>query len=122
MEPINIEGTEDKPNIILNADREHFEITGRSFPENAIDFYWPIIDWLNEYSKNPNPTTHFVLKFEYYNTATVKQIFKILSILENLAKSNKVTISWYYKGEDMDMLRSGQEFSELISCIELIRY
>ena len=29
------------------------EIKGRSIPENSIEFYKPLVDWLDEYAKSP---------------------------------------------------------------------
>ena len=48
METIKILGTDDTPNVILDANNEIFEISGRSLPEDVSAFYEPILSWLDE--------------------------------------------------------------------------
>ncbi len=59
METIKIQGTEDTPRIILDAEKELLEISGRSLPEDVSAFYEPVLNWLNEYAENPNDKTIF---------------------------------------------------------------
>lgn len=109
-----IESREDTPKVIFDTANKFFEISARSLPENAIGFYEPVLLWLNEYYNSPLELTVFNFKLEYFNTASAKQLAKILLILENLAKKSKVIINWYYKKEDTDMFASGTRFSKLI--------
>jgi len=54
------------------------------------------------------------VKLEYFNTASAKQIAKLLLLLEKFNARTKVIVNWYYKPEDKDMLASGIRFSKLI--------
>ncbi len=45
MEVVNIKGTDDTPNVILDKDNAQFEISGRSLPEDVTMFYEPILPW-----------------------------------------------------------------------------
>jgi len=66
MEVINIKGTEDTPDVILDKENEKFEISGRSLPEDVNMFFEPIMDWIDEYSENPlDKTDIVVIPFEY---------------------------------------------------------
>jgi len=112
MDVINKEGTEDTPKIILDRNNGIFEISGRSLPEDAAEFYSPILEWLDEYTGSPNSETVFIFKLEYFNTASSKLLLDILSKLENIADST--TILWYYHEDDEDMEEAGTEFSELV--------
>jgi hypothetical protein len=111
MEIINLEGTEDTPKIILDKDKGLFEISGRSLPEDAAEFYAPILEWLDKYQSAPNPETNFLFKLEYFNTASSKLILDILSKLDNIAGTR---VTWYYHEDDEDMEEAGEEFSELV--------
>jgi hypothetical protein len=111
MEIINLEGTEDTPRIILDKNNGIFEISGRSLPEDTAEFYKPILEWLEKYSKEPNGKTSFAFKLEYFNTASSKLILDILSKLEAISGT---TISWYFHEDDEDMEEAGTEFSELV--------
>ena len=53
MEPIIVEGTPKTPAVKFDAEAGILEIKGRSIPENAIEFYRPLVDWLEAYAKNP---------------------------------------------------------------------
>ncbi|HRD40940.1 MAG TPA: SiaC family regulatory phosphoprotein, partial [Bacteroidia bacterium] len=52
-------------------------------------------------------------KLEYFNTSSSKQIFKIISLLKELSKTNSVAIKWYFDKGDKDMQLSGERFSKL---------
>jgi len=45
MESLIIQKSEDTPQIEFDLVTGIFSITGRSLPENAIEFYKPILDW-----------------------------------------------------------------------------
>lgn len=117
MSPLIIQATEYTPSIVLDKEMGIFEIAARSLPENAIEFYKPVIDWLNEYAMMPNKETPFSFNLEYYNTASSKQIAKILLILEkiHLQKSSQVRVIWNYSEDDLDMLQSGRRYEKLLN-------
>lgn len=114
IEPLNIVKQEDTPSVILNREQGLFEIGHRSLPENAIAFYEPILNWLNEYKINPLEKTIFNFKLEYFNTASAKQLAKVLLILQEIAQNNDVLIRWHYLKDDSDMHASGVRFSKLL--------
>ena len=123
MNALIIEATEDTPGINFNPDKNTFIISDRSLPENAIGFFQQLYDWLESYFDNPNKKTIFDFKLEYFNTSSAKQIAKILIFLEKLSKKSEVTIRWFYKKGDIDMLYSGSRYSKLISAnFELIEF
>ena len=111
MNVLNLEGTEDTPKIILDKQNGTMEISGRSLPEDSTEFYKPVLDWIEGYARNPNPSTVFVFKLEYFNTASSKLILDVLYALEDLPG---IKVIWYFNEEDEDMEEAGQEFSELV--------
>lgn len=114
MEALLIEKTEDTPGIVLDPSNGKFLISDRSLPENANGFYAPVFEWLEAYLENPDPAIDFVFSLEYFNTASAKQIAKVLLLLEKLSKKTKVTIIWKYREEDTDMQSSGLRYSKLL--------
>ena len=115
MEAIKIKGTEDTPNVILDAAANIMEISGRSLPEDVSSFYGPILGWINEYSKNPNPITVFSFKLVYFNTASSKLILDILMKLEELKNhNNEILVKWYYPEDDEDMQEAGNEYADIV--------
>ena len=115
MEAIKIKGTEDTPNVVLDAADNVLEISGRSLPEDVSSFYGPILNWLADYSKTPNPKTVFNFKLVYFNTASSKLILDILMKLEDLhKKGNEVLIKWYFPEDDEDMQEAGNEYADIV--------
>ena len=97
MEVINIPGTDDTPNVILDKGNNKFEISGRSLPEDVNMFYEPILNWIDGYAEDPNAKTEFVFNLEYFNTASSKIILDILLKFEEIAENdNDVVIKWHY--------------------------
>lgn len=115
MEPLIIKATESTPSVTLDKANGIFEISGNSLPENVIAFYEPVFNWINNYITNPNPSTNFVFKLTYFNTASSKTIFSILSLLESLLnKGYKIQIDWCYMEIDEDTLDAGKEYAGVV--------
>jgi len=115
MEAIKIKGTEDTPTVILDAAEKVMEISGRSLPEDVSSFYGPILNWLTEYAKSPNPKTVFTFKLVYFNTASSKLILDILMKLEELHNAgHEVLIKWCYPDDDEDMQEAGNEYADIV--------
>jgi hypothetical protein len=115
MEPLIIQGTTNTPAVRLNKATNKFLITGVSLPENVLDFYQPVIDWIEEYFDNPNPQTIFEFKFNYLNTASSKIVSNILQILdEHFIQGINISVAWYYDFEDAEIKELGQDFSEMM--------
>jgi hypothetical protein len=111
MEILNIEGTEDTPKIILDKSNGIFEISGRSLPEDCAEFYKPILDWINRYASQANPSTEFVFNLEYFNTASSKLILDLLTALSEIGGTS---INWHYQEDDEDMKEAGEEYMDLV--------
>ncbi len=115
MEPLTIEGTAKTPNVKFEADQGFIEIKGRSIPENSIEFYKPLVDWLEEYGKGPAALTKVNIQLEYFNTSSSKCILDVFKKLEAIYKAkNEVIINWYYEEDDEDMLEAGEDYESII--------
>jgi hypothetical protein len=108
------EGADDKPYIELNPLENKFLFKGRSIPENAFDFYKPVVDWIEDYSKNPNAISVFEFRFDHINTHSTQQIMKILQKLNKFPGDSKVKMKWVYNKEDTDMLEIGNRLKEIL--------
>lgn len=115
METIKINGTDDTPGIVLDANSEVFEISGRSLPEDVTAFYDPVLNWLDEYAEKPNPKTEFVFKLTYFNTASSKVLLDILMKLEDINNDgHEVIVKWYSPEDDEDMQEAGEEYADIV--------
>jgi hypothetical protein len=115
MELINIDGTPKTPSVNMNPQSGVIEIKGRSIPENSIEFYKPVVDWLEEYASSPAEKTIVNVQLEYFNTSSSKCILDVFKKLEVLKKDqNDVIINWYYEEDDEDMLEAGEDYESII--------
>ena len=110
-----MEGTIKTPMIHFEYDTGNLTISGRSIPENSIDFYKGAMDWLDEYVKSPKPDTEFTVRLEYFNTSSSKCLVEIFRKLEGIySDGNIVNVMWFYEEEDEDMMESGQDFGQIV--------
>ena len=115
MESIFIEGTLKTPTIKFDGKTGIIEIKGRSIPENSIEFYKPLVDWLEEYAKKPFEKTQVNVQLEYFNTSSSKCILDVFKKLEAIHKTkHDVVINWYYEEDDEDMLEAGEDYESII--------
>ncbi len=115
MEPIIIEGTPKTPSVRFDAKQGFVEIKGRSIPENSIEFYKPLVDWLEQYSGAPAEKTVVNIHLEYFNTSSSKCILDVFKKLETIHKAkNDVVVNWYYEEDDEDMLEAGEDYESII--------
>ncbi len=115
MEPISIEGTPKTPTVKFDTGSSTLEIKGRSIPENSIEFYKPLVDWLEAYSGNPGSKIHVNVQLEYFNTSSSKCILDVFKKLETINKAGtNITINWYYEEDDEDMLEAGEDYESII--------
>lgn len=111
---VHLKGTVKTPEIYLNKNEGKILIQGRSIPENAKQLYNPILFWTNKYLKQPQAATKIIFKLEYFNTASSKMIFDLISLFKQLKERNiDFTIEWHYLEDDDDILDSGETFEEI---------
>lgn len=113
MENFYLEETSKTPKLSFDQKTGKFLMSGRSIPENSIEFYRPLFEWLDDYVKNPSDKTVFDIKLEYFNTSSSKCLVEIFRRLERI-NNNSVVINWFYEEDDEDMQESGEDFREII--------
>ena len=84
METIIREGSPKTPYILMDGDNGVIEIKGRSIPEKTVEFYKPIIDWLENYSALGGKTTTTNVHMEYFNTCRSKCLLDIFKKIEHV--------------------------------------
>ena len=92
------------------------EIKGKSIPENSLEFYRPVFEWLDIYSQSPAPKTELKISLEYFNTSSSKCLLDILRRLEtiNLSGKSAVKVLWFYDADDEDMMEAGEDYQALV--------
>ncbi|MTI31105.1 DUF1987 domain-containing protein [Xanthovirga aplysinae] len=122
MKSFYLEPTPKTPKIHFDCTNGQFELSGRSIPENSIEFYQPVLDWLDECLNSSGIAILFHVQLEYFNTSSSKCIVEIFRKLEQISKEGReVHVKWHYEEEDEDMFESGEDFKEIVHLpIELV--
>ena len=115
MKNLVIEPSLKTPTINFDASKGRLEISGRSIPENSVEFYRPVVEWIGDYNNAPASNTEFIFKLEYFNTSSSKCILDIFRKLEGvISEGFDVKIKWFFDQDDEDMRESGEDFREII--------
>ena len=116
MAPLQLEGSPKTPHVNFDPETGLLELKGRSIPENSIDFYKPLIDWIDRYGRAPKAKTALHVQLEYFNTSSSKCILDVFKKLEAIrAGGNEVTVLWHYEADDEDMLEAGEDYAGIIN-------
>lgn len=116
MNALVLEGSPKTPTVNFDAGAGLLELKGRSIPENSIEFYKPLFDWIDSYAGSPQSATTVNIVLEYFNTSSSKCIldfFKKLEALNN-GGNTEVTVNWHYEEDDEDMLEAGEDYQAII--------
>ncbi len=116
MENLILEGSAKTPTVTFNANEGKLELKGRSIPENSVEFYKPLNDWIDSYGASPKAATSVDIKLEYFNTSSSKCILDLFKKLEGInGKGTDVSINWYFEEDDEDMEEAGEDYQAIIS-------
>ena len=114
MEPISREATPKTPSIEFDSGQGLLEIKGRSNPENTMDFYRPLVAWLDEYVQNPAEKTTINVHLEHFNTSSSKSILELFKAVDPLHKESKeIIVNWFYEDDDEDILEAGENYQAI---------
>ena len=83
MNTVTIERTSDTPAVTMDAEQGILELGGNSYPENAIEFYQDVYDWLHEYFSDNKYSLSVVFKLNYFNTSSAKCVLNLMTILQH---------------------------------------
>jgi hypothetical protein len=116
MDNLIIEGSNHTPDVNFNAQTGILALKGRSTPENSIEFYRPLLEWLDNYGESASEEkTILKIQLEYFNTSSSKCILDIFKKVNTLHKDGvNIAINWFYEEEDEDMQEAGEDYSDLL--------
>lgn len=115
MEKLVIEGSAKTPSINFDGNTGVLELRGRAIPENSIEFFKPLNDWLDQYSTSPKDKTTVDVKLEYFNTSASKCILDFFKKLEKVNGGvTEVHVNWYFETDDEDMEEAGEDYDAIL--------
>ncbi|MBL4862925.1 MAG: DUF1987 domain-containing protein [Crocinitomicaceae bacterium] len=115
MEKLHIDGSAKTPLIDFDSNTGILSLQGRSIPENSIEFYKPLNDWLEAYAISPKSETKVNIRLEYFNTSSSKCILDFFKRLEMVNGDNTtVHVNWYFETDDEDMEEAGEDYEAIV--------
>jgi hypothetical protein len=92
------------------------KIKGRGLFGNNTEVIEQVLNWIDEYLRNPAEITYVILAFEYLNSSSTIIIVSILRKLSQIIlQSEKLVIQWYYEEDDEDILERGEYISSTLN-------
>lgn len=113
---LQIEATDNLPKVTFDESTGTLVISGKSYPQNADQFYLPIISKLNEYLKQPHSKTTINLEIEYFQTTSQRFLLQILSMFIQAIPKANLEINWFYSSDDdeEDYVFAGNEIEKIL--------
>ncbi|HAS40699.1 MAG TPA: hypothetical protein DCS93_09485 [Microscillaceae bacterium] len=118
MENLAIEPSKFSPQIDFDSTTGVLKITGASFMEHPLEFYAPVLLWLDQFSKIPHSQSTLKVHLSYFNSGSSGIIFDILQLLDNKAATSPVMVEWHVDPNDEEMLAEGEEFKDCFEKLE----
>ena len=107
--------TEDEPEIILDKEKNIFQFTGSSMPEDPGKVFSPVLDWIKSYMQDPNPSTVIEFKMDYFNSSTARFFVEILEKFEEMYDNGSaVKIIWFHFLDDVVILERGEDIEAVV--------
>ena len=113
MDNLEISATETTPEIKFNFSNHHFLFGGESYPEHSDEFYRPILESIQQYSKNDSKEpAKFIFKLTYFNSSSARVLMKLFELIDEMGENREINIEWHYHEEDDTMEEFGEDFSD----------
>lgn len=112
--PLMIEATRSTPHVHFDPDTGVLRMRGEAYPENAMLFYQPVLEWLSAYLHKEEQTPIVMeLELVYFNSSSSKILLDIFDALDLAAgRGRQVRVNWRYHEENETAEECGEEFKE----------
>lgn len=106
------------PEVNINPQSGEIFFSGESYPENAINFYKPIMDKVEEMCRAKTPLA-FKFELVYINSSSLGMIRNMMNAINRYAEQGlATTVLWQAYEEDDGMREMGEDLQELYPAIE----
>lgn len=116
IEKIHYAATSSTPTVDFDPETGVLQLAGESYPENAFDFYRPLLAWVSAYAERGTSPIVAELALSYLNTSSIKSVMDLLDLLEAAHRSGRtVTVRWSYPEDNDRALEMIEEFKEEVT-------
>lgn len=120
MEVLEIKETQYSPYIRLDSSARRLEIRGVSRPENTIEFYQPVLHWLDGFLAQEREKTAplepvtLVIDMEYFNSISAKYLMGIILKCKQLFPGgNGLIVDWCFRPNDEEAKEWGNDLGAI---------
>lgn len=115
MEKLIIKETLNNPKVILDPSKKRYEISGKSFPENAKAFYQPVIDWVKNVPTKTPEKIRLSFMLDYISSSSVISVKQVLAKIKLLnTEGADIEVLWHYDPSDPDIKELGEEYEKVV--------
>ncbi|MCF8464520.1 MAG: DUF1987 domain-containing protein [Flavobacteriales bacterium] len=123
MEKWTIEATDRSPYVILDRQESILKIEGRSYPEEGMDFFDPILLRFKTLQDSDNPIKVVHVRLEYYNSATSKALAELfITMIRAKNRGHETKVIWEFEEDDDGIQEDIDMFIEAFDLTFDIRY
>lgn len=115
LPPVFIPETTLTPEVIFRPDEGDLFFSGSSVPEDAFDFFNPLLQWLDKFLSSTPPviTVHF--RLDFFNTISSKLFLEVLKRIEKkMPATSSASVKWYYEADDDDIMEAGENYAFIV--------
>ena len=114
MESIKISATRNTPSVTFDQQTKTFSLIGNSIPENAGEFYTPVIGWLRKELPGMQEGTIFEFCLPYFNSSSLKALYLLLvEIKKEMDSGKRLEAVWHMEEDDDFMAEAAETFAEM---------
>ena len=115
MEKLVLQGSPKTPEVEMDGENGVINLRGRSIPENSIEFFMPLNEWVDQYCTAPKGETILNVRLEYFNTSSSKCILDLFKKFEKInGIASNVCVKWHFEKDDEDMEEAGEDYRAIV--------
>ena len=111
---LHIKEGKNTPKVIGNAKLCELIFKGNSYPENVLQFYTPIFNWIEKLKQEKEEIT-VDCQFYYIASSSVIAFLKLLQKVESTFEKENIKFVWKYEEGDDDIKKIGQDYSTILN-------
>lgn len=110
-----VSATASTPEVEYSVKSQVQRITGVSTPVDSVEFYSPIIQWVNQNEDALPENSVFEFELNYFNSSSMKALVWLLQQIEELILSGKKwSIQWIIVEDDEFMEEAAEAMQTLL--------
>lgn len=115
MTILNIPATSSTPEVDYNILNDVQRITGVSTPIDSVEFYSPMINWINQNANDLKENCVFEFELNYFNSSSMKALVWLLQQIEEMILNGKTwSICWVIVEDDEFMEEAAEAMQTLL--------